>query len=80
MPRADMLETADSVVAEQYKATDILLYEFREYFPTIMSATEYAESLPGEDMAIEQPPTAKEFVEQALATDSSSSEEGEAEG
>ena len=52
IPRAEMLETAESLVAEHYKATDELLSEFRAYFPSIMTATEYAESLPGEDMAI----------------------------
>ena len=40
-----------------------------------MTASEYAESLPGEDLAIEQPPTAEEFAEQMLAAESSSSEE-----
>ena len=44
-----------------------------------MTAEEYAESLSGEDLALEQPPTAKEYVEHALAEESSSSEEEEME-
>ena len=46
---------------------DVILNEFREYFLSIMTAQENAESLPGEDLAIEEPPSAKEFVEHVLA-------------
>ena len=73
----DVLETANQVVAEQYKATDKLLTEFREYFPSIMAAVEGP--LPREDVAIEQPPIAKEFAEHMLAADSNSIEEEEEE-
>ena len=77
IPRVEMLQTADSLVAEQYRATDEMLTEFREYFLGIMTAVEYAESLPREDFAIEKPPTAKEYAEQVLAAASRSSEEEE---
>ena len=42
-----------------------------------MTAAEYAEKQPGEDLAIEQPPTAQEYVEQILGEESSSSEDEE---
>ena len=44
-----------------------------------MTAEEYAESLPGEDLALEQPLNAKEYVEYALIEASHSSEEEETE-
>ena len=73
-------DTAEQVIAEQYAATDQLLTEFNKYFPDTLTAAEYAEGLPGEDVAIEQPPTAIDFVEQVLgASDSSSSEDEEEE-
>ena len=78
-PRTEQLDTAEKVVEQQYLATDAILNEFREYFPTIMTAQEYTELLPGEDLTNEQPPTAKEFVEHVLAAESSSSEEDEVE-
>ena len=71
--------TVEQVVAEQYAATDQLLTEFRNYFPGTLTAAEYVEELPGEDVAIEQPPTAADFVEQVLPADSSSSQEEEEE-
>ena len=73
--RVERMATPEHVIAEQYAATDEILTEFRDYFPGIMTAAEYAESLPGEDLVIEQPPTAKEFVEQILCAESSSSED-----
>ena len=79
MGRSEELETADKVAEEQYAATDQMLSEFRQYFPGIMTAAEYAESLPGEDLTVEQPPTATEFVEQILASESISSDEEEVE-
>ena len=70
----EQVATVKQEVAEQYATTDQILTEFREYFPGIMTAAEYAEEQPREDLTIEQPPTAKEFVEQILAEESSSSE------
>ena len=80
MGRMEVLETAEQVVLEQYAATDKVLSDFRGYFPGIMTAAEYAESLPGEHLVVEQPPTATEFVEQILALESSSSDDEEGEG
>ena len=71
--------TAEQAVAEAYAATDDILTEFRQYFPQTPTAAEYAESMPGEDLALEQPPTVTDFVEQILAADSSSSEDEEEE-
>ena len=45
-----------------------------------MTTEEYAEQLPGEDLVVEQPPTAIEFVEHILAESSSSEEEETEEG
>ena len=72
-------DTTKHQIAQQYAATDELLTEFRQYFPHTLTAAEHAEAMPGEDMAIEQAPTATDFVEQVLgASDSSYSEvEGE---
>ena len=77
--RTEQLDTAEKVVEQQLQATDAILNEFREYFPTIMTAQEYTKLLPGEDLTNEQLPTAKEFVEHVLAAESSSSEEDEVE-
>ena len=56
-------ETAKQVVTEQYTATDEILTKFRQYFPGTLTAVEHAEALPGEDLALEQPPTATDNVE-----------------
>ena len=79
-PLLHLQDTADKVVEEQYNATADILNEFREYFPSVMSPEEYVEQLLGEDLAIEQPPSATEFVEQILAERSSSEEEETEEG
>ena len=55
MGRMDMMETAEPVVAEQYASTDQMVSVLRGYFLGIMTASEYAESLPGEDLSVEQP-------------------------
>ena len=75
--RCEMLEDADKVVAEDYSKTDLMLDEFREVFPHTMTAREYAEEFLGEDQGVQQPPTAKEFVEQVLQDSSSSEEESD---
>ena len=70
------IDTAEHLIEEQYAATDELPSEFRECFPHTFMAKVYAEALLGEEVAIEQPPTTTDFVEQVLgASDSGSSEE-----
>ena len=68
--RMEQGETIEHVVAEQYVATDEILTELGQYLQSTLTAVEYAEALPGEDLALEQPPTAADFVEQVLAADS----------
>ena len=70
---------AEKLVAEEYSKTDLMLNNFREDFPHIMSAREYAEELPGEDLEIQQLPSAKEFVDHILQAEPSSEEESEEE-
>ena len=77
--RMELWSTVQQALAEQYAATDEILSEFRQYFPETVTAAEYAERMPGEDLALEQPPTAGDFVENILAAPSSSIEEEEEE-
>ena len=73
--RSELLADADKQVAEDYSRTDAMLDELRTYFPNVMTAREYAEELSGEEITVQQPPTAKEFVQHVLQDSSSSEEE-----
>ena len=74
-----MLQDVDKLMAEEYRETDLLLDDFHEAFPHTMTAREFAEDLPGENLAVQQAPTSAEFVEHVSHESSSSEEEPESE-
>ena len=73
--RTELLVDVETIVAEEYSKTYLLLEEFREYFPSIMTTREYSDDLLIDNSAVQQPPSAKEFVEHVLQKDSSSDED-----
>ena len=73
-PRHEQQDNAAKVVEQQYQVSNAILGEFWECLPGIMTTKEYAKSLAREDLAIEQPPSAKEFVEHVLVAESTYSE------
>ena len=61
--RRELLADAEKQVADDYSRTDLMLDELKTFFPNVMTAREYAEELSGEDISVQQPPIATEFVE-----------------